>query len=210
MIAVRLAAPGHPGSLDQRMVTGEAMTDLQRAFDSWITTGPERHERFNAYVNGIAQARYVIRKVLRIVDDQAKQHGLDPLEHQMLIQVYAAQDSSSRISDVAERLDIVPAFASRLTRGLEDKGLVRRSQSPNDRRSVQVVATPEGMKVLRAIDSEVHRHVEYFQLNLTEEDRIGALSTFAFYLGIEIRPESFSADIRRAPHGSADGADASA
>jgi DNA-binding MarR family transcriptional regulator len=158
-----------------------------RAFYHWIEHGreqssPAESDEFRAYFHGIAEARYVIRKVLRIADEQAKRATLEPLEHQALIQIFGSP-GSQRVSDLAERLDIAPAFASRIVKGLEIRGLVVRSPSPHDKRSTFVTATDQARELLAAIDQNVSRHVAHFHQELTDAERAVALGIFAFYLG---------------------------
>lgn len=136
------------------------------------------------YFQSVAHARYVIRKVMRIVDDQAKREALEPLEHQTLIQVCGAQQGPIQINELAERLDIVPAFASRLVRVLESKGLVERGRTNEDRRVTLVSVTEEGIEVLQRIDERVRLHVGVFKDQLSEEARVAAFSIFGFYVGI--------------------------
>jgi DNA-binding MarR family transcriptional regulator len=157
------------------------------AFYDWVEQSRGRsdvlHTRgFQAYFHGVAEARYVIRKVFRIVDEQAKQAGLEPLEHQALIQIFGSPEPL-RVIDVAERLDIAPAFASRLAKRLEDRQLVTRSPSETDRRSTYVEATDHARDVLAAIDDRVELHVGYFQRQLSDSERAAALGIFAFYVG---------------------------
>jgi len=163
----------------------EAVSEMMEAFTVWAENNEgARAVNFQSYVHSIAQARYVVRRVLRIVDDQAKHFGLDPLQHQALLQIYGASEDGLPVNRVAERLDIAPAFASRLTKELESKGLVRRSQSSDDRRVTTVTTTEDGVEVLRRIDDAVHLHVEYFQKQLGNHDRMAALAIFAFYVGM--------------------------
>ncbi len=83
------------------------------------SAAPSKKKRQDlAYVRGVADARFVIRRVFRIVDERGKNHGLDPLEHQALIQIYGARDGDVRVGTVAERLDISPAFASKIVKAL--------------------------------------------------------------------------------------------
>lgn len=164
------------------------------AFYDWVnrprSTGDMLRTRgFQAYFHGVAEARYVIRKVFRIVDEQAKPAGLEPLEHQALIQVFGSPNPM-RVIDLADRLDIPPAFASRLAKGLEEKELVTRSRSKTDRRSTYVAATDEARDVLAAIDEQAGLHVNYFQSQLRESERAAALGVFAFYVGAS-RVEDF-------------------
>ncbi|MGH3742762.1 MAG: MarR family winged helix-turn-helix transcriptional regulator, partial [Micromonosporaceae bacterium] len=139
------------------------MNDTMRAYVQWADIGDaERTHDFQAYVKNIAEARHVTRRVLRIVDDQAKRNGLEPLLHQALLQVYgSASGEGITVSRLADRLDVAAAFASRLVRRLEDMALVRRQPSAGDRRSTNVIATDAGIEKLAAIDADVHYHVAY-------------------------------------------------
>lgn len=141
---------------------------------------------FQEYFAGIAEARYVIRRMLRIVDEEAKRAGLDALEHQLLIQVFGSPHAL-QVHEIAARLDIVPAFASRLIKNLEEQGLVSRAPSPIDGRATIVATTEEGRALLSKIDGQVHRHVAYVQDQFSDSERMAALGIFAFYLGIAPR-----------------------
>lgn len=162
------------------------MSETMRAFTAWVKEDrPNGRGNFRGYAFGIAQARYVIRKVLRIVDEQAKKVGLDSLQHQALIQIYGESDTRMPVNKVAQRLDIAPAFASRLIKELEGKGLIYRQHLAEDKRVICVAATDAGIQLLREIDNAVHVHVNYFQSQLSDEDRLAALAIFAFYVGLE-------------------------
>ena len=135
------------------------------------------------YFHGVADARFVIRKVFRIVDERAKIRGLDPLEHQALI--YGARDGDVRIGAVAERLDISSAFASKIVKALVTKELVALSDDAHDQRVTNVSATPAGIAMLTEIDADVRVHVGFFTRGLTREQKDAALSIFAFYVGLD-------------------------
>lgn len=143
------------------------------------------------YFQAVAYARFVMRRVIRIVDEQAKREGLEPLEHQTLIQVYGAPNGPIQINELAERLDIVAAYASRLVRVLESKGLVARSRSDVDRRVTLVTATEAGTDLLRRVNERVHLHVDVFKDGLSERARTAAFRIFAFYVGL---PEGYRGD----------------
>src|SRR5882762_1700363 len=80
------------------------------------------------YFHGVAEARYVLRKVFRLVEEEAKRAGIDPLAHQALIQIYGSEASALRVKEVAERLDISPAFSSSLVKLLVKKNYVTRER----------------------------------------------------------------------------------
>jgi DNA-binding MarR family transcriptional regulator len=138
-----------------------------------------------AYFHGVADARFVIRKVFRIVDERAKNHGLDPLEHQALIQIYGARDGDVRVGTVADRLDISSAFASKIVKALVTKGLVVLSDDAHDQRVTNVATTAAGTALLVEIDADVRVHVGFFTRGLTTEQKDAALSIFAFYVGLD-------------------------
>src|SRR3954471_6175444 len=100
------------------------------------------------YFHGVAQARYVLRKVFRLVEDEAKRAGIDPLAHQALIQIYGSQSGALRVKEVAERLDITPAFASSLVKSLSARGFVVRTRDKTDSRVTWVTVTKEARALL--------------------------------------------------------------
>lgn len=162
------------------------------AYTEWADIRDEvRQTDFQAYIRKIAEARYVIRRVLRIVNDQALLHGLDPLVHQALLQIYGSVEGHVAVNELAKRLDVAPAFASRLARQLEALGLVKRASSENDKRVTIISATPAGVEILAEIDQSVHYHVAYFHRQFNEEEKLAALSIFAFYVGLD--PQSKAA-----------------
>jgi DNA-binding MarR family transcriptional regulator len=138
------------------------------------------------YFEGVAQARYVLRKVFRMIEEQAKLAGLDPLAHQALIQIYGSPSMQLRVKDVAERLDIVAALASSIIKSLESMGHVARLRSDRDQRTTLVAVTPKGRKLLHHIDEQVQIHVDYFTRQLSQEAREAALSTMMFYIGVSL------------------------
>lgn len=142
----------------------------------------DRHD----YFAGVAQARYVLRKIFRLVEEQAKKRGLDPLAHQLLIQVYGSSETSLRVKEVAERLDISPAFASSLTKDLVEKKYLTRAKSAEDQRAALLSITKEGRRLLHEIDEEVQLHTDYFNQQLESQQREAALSILLFYVGISL------------------------
>ncbi len=138
----------------------------------------------HAYFAGVAEARYVLRKVFRIAEEQAKLFGIDPLAHQALIQILGNPEMGLKVNQLAERLDIAPAFASSLVKSLAKEGFVTRTRSEQDQRVTLVDVTEKGAEMLVAIDREVEFHVNYFAAQLSSEDRENALSTLMFYIGL--------------------------
>src|SRR5437762_6798045 len=142
------------------------------------------------YFHGVVQARYVLRKVFRLVEEEPKRAGIDPLAHQALIQIYGSDGGALRVKEVAERLDITPAFASSLIKSLVEKGLVVRTRDKSDSRVTWVKVTKEARALLHRIDEQVQIHVDYFTRNLSAQQTEAALSILLFYAGVSFRPPS--------------------
>jgi DNA-binding MarR family transcriptional regulator len=150
----------------------------------WATAVEMRRDvDFTSYGMSIAAARYIMRKVVRIVDEEARKQDLDPLEHQALLQIFGAGDNPWTISRLAERLDVASALTSRLVNSLDMKGLIERRPSATDKRVTMILASQAGLDLLRNINAAVHLELAYFHLGLADEQRIAALPIFAFYLG---------------------------
>ncbi|MSP93821.1 MAG: MarR family transcriptional regulator [Alphaproteobacteria bacterium] len=141
----------------------------------------------HVYFCGVAEARYVLRKVYRLVEDEAKRAGLDPLAHQALIQIYGSDEQMLRVKEVAERLDITAAFASSLVKMLDGKNYVARSRDKHDNRVIWVKITKSGRDLLHRIDEQVQIHVDYFTRGLTPHQTEAALSILMFYAGASLR-----------------------
>lgn len=162
--------------------------DLPSSRQVWAKgAGEAREADFAAHVRAIAHGRYVMRHILHLLDEQAVAAGLQPLTHQTLLQVFGADEPLS-VSELAERLAVAPALMSRMVRRLEEDGLVERVRSSDDKRVTRVWATTDGIERLRSIDLEVHLQVHQFHRKLSEESKLGALATFASYLGLDAAP----------------------
>ena len=146
------------------------------------------------YFQGVAQARYVLRKVFRLVEEEAKRAGIDPLAHQALIQIYGSPTGALKVKDVAERLDITPAFASSLVKALAARGLIVTKRDKHDSRVSWVQVTKDGRALLHRIDEHVQIHVDYFSRGLKPEETEAALSILMFYAGVSLKPATQKAE----------------
>lgn len=78
------------------------------------------------------------------------QWGLSP--HQAIALRTADAEEGGRVSDLARRLRIAPRSATEVVDSLEERGLVRRSPCPEDRRAVLVEVTDDGREMARQIE----------------------------------------------------------
>ncbi len=103
----------------------------------------------------LAEFRYQLRRFLRFSEEAARQAGLEPRHHQLMLAVKASPDvGGPRIAYLAERLQIQHHSAVELVDRLAKKGLITRSRDGQDRREVHVKLTTRGERLLR----ELTRH----------------------------------------------------
>ena len=86
---------------------------------------------------------------VRAVEERLKGAGAPPLGwYDVLLELDRA-GGTLRVGDLAGRAVIEPYNMTRLLDRLEKEGLIRRERSPDDRRSVVAVLTPEGAALRR-------------------------------------------------------------
>jgi DNA-binding MarR family transcriptional regulator len=105
----------------------------------------------------LAAFRYEMRKFLSFSEQAARDAGVEPQQHQMLLAVRGLpEDARPTIGAVAERLCVQHHTAVALVDKLEARGLMLRERAVQDRREVLLRLTPEGEGVLRKL-SNLHR-----------------------------------------------------
>jgi DNA-binding MarR family transcriptional regulator len=98
----------------------------------------------------LAEFRYQIRRFLRFSEETARQAGLEPQHHQLMLAVKGAEDDAGpRIAYLAERLQLQHHSAVELVDRLEQRGLVQKTRGDEDRREVHVKLTPRGERILK-------------------------------------------------------------
>ena len=99
----------------------------------------------------------VLRSLFRVVQQIKQTVHADPVERQsILILVRLRENGSIRLSDLATVLMVDISTVSRQVRALEDRGLVTRSEDPDDRRASRIVLAPAGGHILD--DAWARRH----------------------------------------------------
>jgi DNA-binding MarR family transcriptional regulator len=105
----------------------------------------------------ISRFRYRLRRFLRISEKLCKDHGLTPLQYQLLLHVKGFRDRDwASISELAERLQAQHNGVVALIDRCELLGLVERSPGRNDRRVVEVHLRPKGEAMLARV-AALHR-----------------------------------------------------
>jgi DNA-binding MarR family transcriptional regulator len=117
--------------------------------------------------------RYLIRRFLRFSEEAAREAGIEPQQHQLLLTIKGMQQSPDGISvtTAAERLQISHNTAVELVDRAQVAGLVVRSRSKEDRRLVHVRLTPRGEDCLDRLSS-----AHLAEIRSWAPELIGALS----------------------------------
>lgn len=100
----------------------------------------------------LAELRYQLRLFIHFSEHAARQMGLEPQQHQLMLALKGLPAGMRRtVGTLAERLQIQHHSAVELVNRLSAGGLVQRSRAGDDRRQVLVCLTPKGEKLLREL-----------------------------------------------------------
>src|SRR6476661_6924072 len=105
----------------------------------------------------VADFREALRRFLRTSERVARQSGLTPQRHLLLLMIKGARDGSeqSTVTELSERLQLAQSTVTELVSRAEDAGLVAREQSRADARVAHLRLTPEGERRLEAAFTEL-------------------------------------------------------
>jgi DNA-binding MarR family transcriptional regulator len=110
----------------------------------------------DADLQALAEFRYRIRRFLRFSEEAAREAGLEPQQHQLLLAAAGTTNGPATVGELAERLQLRPHSVDELITRAEANGLVSRHRSDDDRRFVLVEPTAKGRRMLDRL-SGAHR-----------------------------------------------------
>ncbi|HEY7387316.1 MAG TPA: MarR family transcriptional regulator [Bryobacteraceae bacterium] len=100
----------------------------------------------------LAEFRKQIRQFLHFSEAVAKEHGLEPQQHQMLLALHGLQEGvRPTIREIASRLYVQHHSAVELANRLESTGAIAREPGSEDKREVWIRLTPRGRALLRRL-----------------------------------------------------------
>ena len=141
----------------------------------------------NASYRQLAAFRYEMRKFLAFSEQAARNAGIEPQQHQLLLAIRGLPSGlRPTIGTVAERLCIQHHTAVGLVDKLEGHGLLERERGTSDKREVLLRLTQEGEALLRRL-SALHQQ----QLVVVGPAMVSALSA--------IVTDASSTSLRQAP-----------
>jgi DNA-binding MarR family transcriptional regulator len=105
-----------------------------------------------AEYRALAELRYRIRRFLRFSEAAARDAGLEPQQHQLLLAIKGMPaDRVATIGDLADRLQLKHNSVDELVRRVEQRRLITTERGEDDRRQVIVSLTSEGEDALREL-----------------------------------------------------------
>ena len=108
----------------------------------------------------LAEFRHQIRRFLRFSEQAAREAGLEPQQHQLLLQVAGAPpEVSVTIAYAAERLGLKHNSAVELVDRSVREDLLERTLDPSDRRRAILRVTRKGHRVLARLSGEHAREL---------------------------------------------------
>jgi len=99
--------------------------------------------------------RTELRRFLRRSEEAARQSGITPAQHLLLLQIAGADDEQTTVSELVDKLSLTQSAVTELVQRAEAAGLVARRTSPDDGRVAHLRLTKDGARRLE----QVHRQL---------------------------------------------------
>lgn len=100
----------------------------------------------------MAELRYQIRRFLRFSENAAREAGIEPQQHQLLLAVQGLPDGlKPNVGVLAERMQLQHHSAVELIDRLANRGFLCRLRATDDRRQVLVKLTHDGEEFLQKL-----------------------------------------------------------
>jgi DNA-binding MarR family transcriptional regulator len=112
-------------------------------------------------LTALAEFRYRLRSFLHFSEQAAMTAGLQPQQHQLLLQVAGARaDTAPTIAYAAERLGLRHNSVVELVNRSVEQGLLHRADDPADARRVLLRVTAKGERVLSRLATHHRNELE--------------------------------------------------
>jgi DNA-binding MarR family transcriptional regulator len=122
----------------------------------------------------LASFRYALRRFLRFSEQAARNAGLTPAQHQLLLAVKGTPDPEGpTLSAVAELLQLKLHSCSELVDRAAERDLIERTSDPDDQRRCRLVLTPTGEEHLARLSVAHRQELRSFRREMIEA--LGAL-----------------------------------
>lgn len=126
-----------------------------------------------------ADFRYAIRNFLRFSELQAREAGITPNQHLLLLLVRGHPSYPHvAIGEIAERLQINQSGASLLVERCVKRGLITRQEDPQDRRRAILALTAEGQQILDDVTEANRQEMGILEGSLFRDSLRDALARY--------------------------------
>jgi DNA-binding MarR family transcriptional regulator len=102
-----------------------------------------------------AAFRSELRRFLRRSEEAARQVGITPGQHMLLLQIAGSDDKQTTVSELVEKLSLTQSAVTELVQRAELAGLVDRQASPSDGRVAHLRLTELGFESLERVHSSL-------------------------------------------------------
>jgi len=112
-------------------------------------THPRREAGSSSLLRSLAEFRYELRRFVHFSERVALEAGLQPQQHQLLLQIAGARDGEAvTIAYAAERLGLKHNSTVELVDRSEREGLLTRTADPSDKRRAILEMSTKGHRLL--------------------------------------------------------------
>ena len=117
----------------------------------------------NAEYRVLARFRFALRVFLRFSEEAARDAGLTPNQHQLLLAIRGFPQEAPTITDLAEWLQLRHHSTVELIDRAVDADLVARHADPDDGRRQRLVLTNRGEQLLASLSATHKEELRRFQ-----------------------------------------------
>jgi DNA-binding MarR family transcriptional regulator len=148
----------------------------------------------------LAELRFRIRQYLQFSEQVARNYGIEPQQHQLMLTIKGLPDKSTpTVSALANRLCLRHHSTVELINRLVERGAAVRKPSTQDRRQVLVELTPLGEELLTKLSADHDKELQTHAPSLVEQ-LASILNQPAMQNGDGSSNSSSQADDRTASH----------
>ncbi|MDQ3099295.1 MAG: MarR family transcriptional regulator [bacterium] len=121
----------------------------------------------STYKTGLLQAKSY-RMLKSYLSSQLSEYSLTMPQWAFLGLIYDAR--TMRLSEIAQILDVEAPFATNLADQLQKKGLIKRTESKEDRRAKAVTLTKKGDTLIPVVEEKVKDAMRKIYKSISPED----------------------------------------
>lgn len=123
-------------------------------------TGKRAQAANQEMLQALAEFRHRLRQFLHFSETAAEKLGLQPQQHQLLLQIAGAPDGTAvTVGYLAERLGLRHNSTVKLCNRCEEAGLLSRRHGEADRRCVLLQVSPQGREMLESLSIDHAREL---------------------------------------------------